>query len=110
MEQPITLNLEYKDWTAIHDHMGKTLRVDGTCIVPGGGFAVSLRPSEKQGVNPRMLMFDLDVSATGESPSHQPLHHDQPWSDEGIQYTEVGFAVIGVEAEPPPTVKIEEVY
>src|SRR3954468_4979869 len=34
--------IEYRDWHAIHDHMGKTLPVDGNCTVRGGGFALSV--------------------------------------------------------------------
>ena len=109
MEEPISVDVEYEDWNATHDHMSKTLRVDGTCVVPGGGLALSLRPSEQQGANPMMLMFDLEVSATGESPSRQQLHYDQPWDDDGIQYKEVGFRVVGAQSEPPEQLRIQDV-
>ncbi|MEY2420230.1 MAG: hypothetical protein QOI95_297 [Acidimicrobiaceae bacterium] len=103
--------VEYEDWHAVHDFMGKTLRVSGTCIVEGGGVALGLEPREEQGINPQMLMLNLSATATGESPSRQTVEHVQPWSDDGIQYTEVGFvAVGGVAFSPPPQLKVEDAH
>lgn len=104
-----TVELQYEDWHAVHDNMGKSLRVDGVCIIPGGGFAVSLEPSEHQGANPQMLMLNLVVTPTAESPTRQTPHYDQGWEAEGIQYTEVGFRAQGA-TEPPPTLTVEDVY
>jgi hypothetical protein len=105
------LDVQYDDWHAVHDHMGKTLRVYGNCMVRGGGFAVGLEAREKQGINPQMLILNLRITPTGESPSRQTPEYMQPWSDEGIQYDEVGFVVVGdIAVSPPPTVPIEDVY
>jgi hypothetical protein len=109
VEEP-TLNLKYEDFTAIHDHMSKTLRVDGNVIVEHGGFAVRLQPFEgNPGINPRMLTLELVATPTGESPSHQTVHHDQPWED-GTDYNQVSFRVKPPIAEAPPTLDIEDVY
>jgi hypothetical protein len=109
VDQLIHVGLQYQDWTAIHDFMSKTLRVDGTVVVEGGGFAVSLEAREgNQGINPQMFTLDLVVTPTGESPSHQTVHYDQPWRDDGIDYNEVGFRVRGADTEPPPPLKIED--
>jgi hypothetical protein len=105
------LDIEYHDWHAYHDHMSKTLHVHGECTIPGGGVAASLEPRDKQGANQLMLMLDLRLTPTGESPSHQPVDHRQPWDDEGIQYKEVGFAVVGkVTAPAPPQLQIEDLH
>lgn len=105
------LDVQHDDWHAIHDHMGKTLRVYGNCTVRGGGFAVGLEPREEQGINPRMLMLNLRVTPTGESPSRQTPEYKQPWSDVGVQYEEVGFVAVGdFVAALPATLRIEDVY
>jgi hypothetical protein len=65
---------------------------------------------QEQGINPRMLMLNLRITPTGESPSQQTLEYGQPWTDEGIQYDEVDFVVVGDVAPPPPTLRIEDVY
>jgi hypothetical protein len=110
VEQP-ALDIQYADWHAVHDHMGKTLHVYGQCELPGGGFALTLEPCEKQGANPLMLMLGFRITPTAESPSHQPLEHRQNWDDDGLQYTEVGFVVIGYPATAPPSaLPIEDVY
>ncbi|WP_155992238.1 hypothetical protein [Nocardioides sp. URHA0032] len=103
------VSVTYRDLHAIHDHMSKTLRVDGTAVIRGGGIAVSVLPSEV-GFNPQMLMLTLRFTVTGESPSEQRLHHLQPWLDDGIQYTEVGFVGEGVPAELPDQLRIEDVH
>ena len=105
------LDVQYDDWHAVHDHMGKTLRVYGNCIVRGGGFAVGLEPREKQGFNPLMLMLNFRITPTGESPSHQTPEYAQPWNDDGLQYTEVGFETVGdLRVAPPPTLRVEDVH
>ena len=65
------VDIEYEDWHAIHDHMSKTLRVYGKCLIRGGGFAAELEPREEQGINPQMLMLNFRLTPTGESPSEQ---------------------------------------
>jgi hypothetical protein len=105
------LDVKYHDWNAIHDHMGKTLRVYGRCTVRGGGFALGLEPRTEQGINPRMLLINLRITATGESPGEQETEYEQPWEDEGIQYNEVGFVVVGDMAAPAPSaLQIEDVF
>jgi hypothetical protein len=105
------LDLTYEDWHAIHDHMGKSLHIYGSCTVPGGGFAVGIESREKQGFNPRMLMLNFRITATGESPSDQTVDLKQPWIEEGIDYNEVGFVLVGGFSAPaPPTLPIEDVY
>ena len=104
------IDVVYEEWHAVHDHMGKTLRVHGNCTVRGGGVAVGLEAREQQGINPRMLMLNLRLTPTGESPSHQSPEYNTPWQ-EGDQHEEVGFVVVGpVTAQPPPTLRIEDVY
>jgi hypothetical protein len=110
MEKP-QLDIQYDDWHAVHDHMGKTLRVSGNCTVPGGGFALGMEPRQEQGINPRMLMLNLRITPTGESPSHQTLEYGQPWTDEGLHFDEVDVVVVGDVAAPsPPALRIEDVY
>lgn len=105
------LDVQYDDWHAVHDHMGKTLRVYGNCKVRGGGFAVALEPRKEQGINPRMLMVNIRFTPTGESPSQQTPTYEEPWSDETVQYEEVGFVVVGdFAASPPPTLPIKDVH
>ncbi len=104
------LDIRYDDWHAIHDHMSKTLRVYGNCTVEGGGFALSLEPREEQGANQLMLMMNLRATLTAESPSQQTPEYEQPWDDDGIQYNEVGFEVVGATAPPPPPLKVEDVF
>jgi hypothetical protein len=56
-----------ENWTAFHDHMpGKprTLRVTGTVHAPTGGYEVELRLKQgAQGINPKDLLLELDVTA-----------------------------------------------
>jgi hypothetical protein len=110
MEKP-EIDIQYEDWHAVHDHMGKALRVYGQCTVRGGGFAVGLEPHDKQGVNPRMLILSVRITPTGESPSHQAPKYEQPWDDNGIQYNEVDFEVVGpVTAAAPTRLSVADVY
>ncbi|HYZ76435.1 MAG TPA: hypothetical protein VE596_03585 [Gaiellaceae bacterium] len=105
------IEIEYDDWHAYHDHMSKTLHVHGDCTIRGGGVAASLEPREEQGANQTMLMLNLRLTPTGESPSHQPVDHRQRWDDEGIPYKEVGFVVVGgVTAPAPPALPIEDLH
>jgi hypothetical protein len=104
------IDIEYKDWHAIHDFMSKTLHVSGVCNVRGGGFAVTLEEHVEPLINPMMRTLDLVVFATAETPSRVPVEWREPWDDDGTQYTEVGFSVRGMEAGPPPTLQIEEVH
>lgn len=90
--------------------MGKTLRVYGRCAVRGGGLALGIEPRREQGINSRMLMLNLRITATGESPSAQMLEYQQPWIDDGIHYEEVDLVVIDISAPSPPTLRIEDVY
>ncbi len=109
MEKP-ELDVHYEDWHAIHDHMGETLRVYGTCIVPGAGFAIELGPPSERGFNPRMLMLELRLMPTGESPSRQSAEYQQPWTN-AVEYDEVGFVIVNdLVAPSPPTLQIEDVY
>jgi hypothetical protein len=99
--------VRYEDFTATHDLMSKTLRVDGVVIVEHAGVAVQIEPLEgNTGINPQMLTLKLVFTVTGESPSRQPVHYDQPWSDD-LPYTEVDFRV--KEGEPPPALQIATV-
>jgi hypothetical protein len=110
--QRTEIEIAYEGWQAIHDHMGKNLRVYGECVVSGGGVALTLEPSTAQGINPRMLMLDFRLTPTGESPSRQTVEFKQPWSNEGVQYNEVGFILVGPIAavEPPSPLPIDDVY
>jgi hypothetical protein len=110
MEAQEPLHIRFEDMHAVHDHMGKMLRVDGTAVVDGGGFAVTLVPSERAAINPEMLMLALTVIPTAESPSEQPLHYEARWEDQGIHYTSVGFVEGGFPADLPGPLDIEDVY
>lgn len=105
------IDVVFSDWHAVHDFMAKNLRVYGDCRVAGGGFALHLEP-HIGGINPQMLMLALHVTPTGESPSDQHIEWEQPWSSDGIQYTEVGFVVGDGSFTPPvpPTLKVEDVH
>jgi hypothetical protein len=105
----MSFEVHYEDFTATHDRMSKTLRVDGVVIVEHAGVAVHLEPHEgNAGINPSMLTLDLVFTVTGESPSREPVHYDQPWSDD-LPHTEVDFRVRGAEVEPPPALKVTTV-
>lgn len=101
--------VRYESFTATHDRMSSTLRVDGVVIVEHAGVAVHIEPHEgNTGIDPAMLTLDLVFRVTGESPSREPVHYDQPWSDD-LPYTEVDFRVKGEDLEPPPVLKITTV-
>ena len=109
--EPTELEVQYDDWHAVHDHMGKTLRVYGNCTIPSGGFAASLQPRDEQGVNPRSLLINLRFAPTGESPVNQALEYEQAWNDDGIQYEEVAAVVVGdISAPAPDALPVEDAY
>jgi hypothetical protein len=110
MEAQEPIDITFDDMHAVHDHMGKTLRVYGTALIKGGGFAVTLRPWERSGINDRLLMLALKVTPTAESSSQQPLHYEAAWGDQSPQYLSVGFVAEGFPAAPPPALDIEDVY
>jgi hypothetical protein len=102
------LAITYEDWHAVHDHMGKTLHISGVCVIEGGGFAVHLEEHTPQGFNPEVLVLDLVIVPTGETPSRVPVEWRQPWGEDGIQYKQVSFEPRGPGAAPPPTLDIED--
>lgn len=105
----LDVSIQYEDWHAYHDFMSKRLRVVGTVIIEGGGFAAELKPHEgPSGINSESLVLDLVVFPTGESPSRQELKYEQPWEDGGIQYKQVEFR--SEDVEPPPPVSVEDVH
>lgn len=102
------IHVHYDNMHAVHDVAGKTLRVSGDATVRGGGCSLQLTSGEPRGINQAMLALDLTITPTGESPEDQPLHYEQPWNDDGVQYTEVEVAVVGdIMAASPPTLPIE---
>jgi hypothetical protein len=106
---PIELDVEYKDFHAYRDHMSKSLRVTGTCIVRGGGVAVNLQPFEgNSGINPKMLALELDFLVTAEDPSQQPVEWHGGWDEE--RYEEVEFRVSENGPAPPAPLKIKDVH
>jgi hypothetical protein len=107
MEAQERVHVDYRGMKAVRDNMGKTLRVDGTAVVEGGGFAVLLAEWDGIAINPDMLMVALVVTPTGESPSEQPLRYDAPWEK---QYSSVGFVGEGYPADTPPSLHIKDVY
>jgi hypothetical protein len=107
---PIELNVEYKDFHAVRNHMAKNLHVTGTCIVRGGGVAVRLRDFEgNSGINPKMLVLELDFTLTAEDPSEQPVEWHGEWDDERYEEVEFRVAPDRVTAPPPHPEKIEDV-
>jgi hypothetical protein len=53
---------EYK---VVHDfrtHPAR-LRVEGTCVMPTPGYRLSLRRADPQGINPNILILELQVEA-----------------------------------------------
>lgn len=109
----ITMEIDYQDWHAYRDHMGKQVRVVGTCVIRGGGIAASLALHEPQGINPDYLLLDLHLTPTGESSSDQPVEWIEPWLDDAQRYTDVQILVITpdeFEADPPPVMKVEDIY
>jgi hypothetical protein len=111
MEEPVArieIHVHYDTMHAVHDVAAKTLRVSGDATVRGGGFSLMLVPGEPRGINDEMLVLHLTITPTGESPQDQPLDYEQPWDDDGIQYTEVEIVVVGdVMAAAPPILPIE---
>jgi hypothetical protein len=91
--------------------MGKTLRVTGVAEVQGGGFSAHLTPGAPHGINPQMLVLELAFTVTAESPERQLLEFVQPWNDDGIQYTEVEFVIVGdYQAPIPAPIPVDEVH
>jgi hypothetical protein len=100
------MDVEYKDFHAYRDHMSHTIRVVGTCVVKGGGVAVSLRPHEgNTGSNPKMLVLDLSFQVTAENPSEQQVEWRGDWDDE--RYDQVELRVEGATVDPPPILDFE---
>jgi Domain of unknown function (DUF6438) len=62
---PVAQPANCHDWTAVHRHdpPPPVLTVHGTCTFPTAGFAVELRRTEPQGINPRDLLLDRIVHA-----------------------------------------------
>jgi hypothetical protein len=104
--------IDYADWHAIHDHMGKSLHITGTCHIQGGGIAAQLAPHERPLPNPLMLPLDLVLTPTGETPSSVKIDWHQAWDDDGYQYNEVSFFVRDgtIDAEAPPTLPVEDAH
>jgi hypothetical protein len=99
----MSVRVEYMDdWHAVHDHTSKQLHISGTCVVTGGGFHTRVTPQARQGANQLMLLLDITFIPDGESPSRIPIEYQQPWEPDGINYTEVGFEVVGLVKAPPP--------
>jgi hypothetical protein len=98
--------VEYGEFHAYRDHMGKTFRVTGDVVVPHGGVAVDLLSHEGPGgINERILPLDLVFVLTGESPSEQPVEWPGNWDDS--DYDEVEFRLRGGEGEVPAPIPVE---
>lgn len=90
------------EWTAYHDRMpGKppTLRVDGCCCFPTGGWQAELR-DRQQGFNPRIRMLDLVVTPP-QGPAPDVLTElSVHWEDQtDSEYDQVHMLVTGDDAE-----------
>ncbi len=61
-----------RDWTAVHDHQPigpLTLYVTGVCEMPTPGYTCELTVHEPQGINPKDLLLDLEMTEpSGEQP------------------------------------------
>jgi hypothetical protein len=56
------------EWSAVHDFMPPRparLRVNGTCIMPTPGYKLTLTRAEPQGINPNILLLNLEVETPG---------------------------------------------
>jgi hypothetical protein len=101
--------VEYGEFHAYRDHMGKTFRVTGDVVVSGGGVAVGLLRDESAGeTREKSLALDLTFTITGESPSEQPVEWQGSWDDK--EYDQVEFRLQGVEGEVPKPVPVEDIY
>ena len=49
----------WEAWRNIMPGARRSIMVTGTCEVPTTGYTLTLRPSEPQGINPRVLELDL---------------------------------------------------
>lgn len=105
----MTGEITYEDWHAYRDHMGKKLRVTGTCKTHGGVVVMLEDHEGEPHFNPQILVLDLVLEVTGESPSTVPVEWEADWDPDGPQYTEVEFVSRDPDLEPPPPLKFEDI-
>lgn len=81
------------DWTAWDDRMpGKkpTLHVKGTCTFPTGGYKVSLKRAKPQGINPKILILDLNIVKPTGTVNQQITKVDAKFDEQtNAMYTDV---------------------
>ncbi|WP_193047086.1 hypothetical protein [Mycolicibacterium baixiangningiae] len=86
------------EWTAFHDHMPgkpKTLTASGQAQFRTEGWSVAVRRSEPQGINPKMLLLELEATHDGGSPEALTTI-DVTWTEEtDFEYEQVAFTVLG---------------
>lgn len=102
------------EWTAFHDRMpGKdpTLRVNGTCCFTTSGWSAELRDHDgPQGINPRILMVDLVVTAPTEVVATVLTEEPARWEQvTAADYDQVHILVTG-DAEGSKLIDVELVY
>jgi hypothetical protein len=92
------------EWEAWHNRMpGVTpkLRVSGKFCFNEGGWSAALKPTEPQGINPRMLMLDLIVVEDDPVHTEALTEVDVEWSVEtDHEYDEVFVQVPDTDIEP----------
>ena len=91
-------------WHASHDHMpgaNRELRVTGIVHANTGGYGFKLCRKEPQGINPRDLLLDLEVSEpAGDVPqvlTDYPVEYSETTDTEHDTVTVVGVTSIEVE-------------
>jgi hypothetical protein len=105
----IGLEVEYQDFEAYHDNMGKSSRVTGVCVIKGAGVAATLMKAEPQGINPEILELNLDFTITAEDPSAQPVEWHEEWDGAKPVYTKVHFST-NLDVEPPQEMEFTELH
>lgn len=105
----MTGEITYEDWHAYRDHMGKKLRVTGTCKTHGGVVVMLKEHDGEPRFNPLALVLDVVLEVTGESPSSVPVEWEADWDSDGTQFTEVEFFSPDADLEPPPTLQFEDI-
>lgn len=104
--------IEYRDWTAVHDHMAKRLHVHGTCVFPHPGYQASLEDhAGPQGINDKDLIIDLVVGESGgghpDVETQRQVDYERPW---GYPYTSVSVQLRGLGGAGPPAMTITDVH
>lgn len=107
MNDEISLDVEYENFEAYKDNLGKSSRVTGVCVIKSGGVAAMLRKAEPQGINPDILLLKLEFVITAEDDSRQPVEWREEWDGGKPGYSGVDF-LTNLDVDAPPQMEFTE--